>query len=67
MMKRIFSPVSGWVRTTGCSASGNMALRAWRRSVGMTAPKVASMLWRARRPSICALMCSGRRRYASTM
>ena len=56
-----FSPVSGWVRTTGCSASGNCAFRAWRFSIGIAAPKVASMLWRARRPAICDLTCSGSR------
>ena len=56
-----FSPVSGWVRTTGCSASGYCALSARRFSIGIAAPKVASMLCRARRSAICALMCSGRR------
>ena len=28
---------------------------------GMAAPKLASMLWRARSPAICVLMCSGSR------
>ncbi|MOA49095.1 hypothetical protein D3C78_1719390 [compost metagenome] len=55
-----FSPVSGWVRTTGCSASGYWALSARRFSIGMAAPKLASMLWRARRPSIFAFTSAGR-------
>ncbi|MCY1457691.1 hypothetical protein D9M71_750080 [compost metagenome] len=38
------SPVSGWMRTTGCSASGNCAFSARRLSSGMAAPKLASML-----------------------
>ena len=44
-----FSPVSGCVRTTGCSASGNRSCSARRCSSGMLAPKLASMLCRARR------------------
>ena len=55
LTKRTFSPVSGCVRTTGCSASGNCAFSARRFSIGIAAPKVASMLWRARRPAICVL------------
>ncbi|MNN81928.1 hypothetical protein D3C81_1988050 [compost metagenome] len=54
------SPVCGWVRTTGCSASGNCALSARRFSIGIAAPKLASMLCRARRPSILAFTSSGR-------
>ncbi len=64
---RTFSPVSGCVRTTGCSASGNCAFSARRFSIGIAAPKIASMLWRARRPAICVFTCSGRRSYASAM
>ena len=56
-----FSPVSGWVRTTGCSASGNWAWSARRFSIGIAAPKLASMLWRARSGAIRVLICSGRR------
>src|SRR6478672_1338845 len=28
-------------------------------SIGIAAPNVASILWRARKPAICVLMCSG--------
>jgi hypothetical protein len=35
--------------------------------MGMAAPKVDSMLWRARRPRICCFTASGRFSWASTM
>ncbi len=57
--KSTFSPVSGCVRTTGCSGSGNCAFSASRFSTGIAAPKLASMLCRARSPAIWALMASG--------
>ncbi|MDT4880768.1 hypothetical protein FQZ97_1165480 [compost metagenome] len=59
LTKRIFSSVSGWVRTTGCSGSGYRDFSARRFSIGMAAPKVASMLWRARSVAILALISSG--------
>ena len=56
-----FSSVSGWVRTTGCSGSGYCALSARRFSIGMAAPKLASMLWRARRLAMSRFTSSGSR------
>lgn len=67
LTNRIFSPVSGWVRTTGCSASGNFACRAWRCSIGRRAPKLASMECRARRSAIRVFTSSGSALYAAIM
>ncbi|MND07416.1 hypothetical protein D3C83_293640 [compost metagenome] len=61
MTNRTFSPVSGWVRTTGCSESGYWAFITRRLSIGMAAAKDDSKLWLARRSSICCLIACGRR------